>query len=204
MPISGFNPMAKGHIVQKLDELTDLETERIIEETLEGLNVSIVNAHNDKTIRVALNLADDLKGGWTNHYSTDFDSKFKLNAFVTRNFCVPYFWTSEVYSKELIKQRVLEYAFRTIYWTENTKPKTLEEHFQQELFVAKKTGIKPGIVDRKNYERLELFLAENKEEDDYSLIFNFFYGDRASKSLEFKTFGIEEYTGFDFAKDYVN
>jgi len=202
LPISGFNPMAKEHIIQKLDELIDLEAEKIIERTLEELNVSIANTQVDRTFKVVINLADDLKGGWTNHYTTDFDSKFKLNAFVTRNFCSPYFWSSENYSKELVKQRILEYAFRTIYWTENTKPITLEEHFQQELFVAKKLNTKSGTVDKENYEKLKLFFEVNREKDDYSLIFNFFYGDRVSKSLEFKTFGIGEYTGFHFAKDY--
>ncbi len=45
------------------------------------------------------------------------------------------------------------------------------------------------------------YYEENKEADDYNLIFNFFYGDDASQSLSYPRFGIKDMTGFDLAKD---
>lgn len=102
-PIGGFNPMAKEHALQKIKELKSLQAENIIAETLNELNKKIKSDHS-RTIKVILNLADDLKGGWTNRYTTDFDSKFKINALVTRNFCTPFFWTSEDYNPNLKKK----------------------------------------------------------------------------------------------------
>lgn len=198
MPISGFNPMAKPHVHQKLMELKDLEAEKVMAEALVELN-STLETSNDKIIQVVLNLADDLKGGWTNHYTTDFDSKFKLNAFVSRNFCTPYFWTSENYTKELIRQRTLEYAARTLYWIQNSKPVTLADHLRQEVFVVEKTCSKQEISEV-DVHFIHEFYEENKDEDDYSVLFNFFYGDEASKSLEYPQYGIGEIRGFDFAR----
>lgn len=202
LPISGFNPMAKEHVVEKLDELIHLKAEDIIAQTLDKFNTRKENTKTDRTIKLVLNLADDLKGGWTNYYTTDFDSKFKLNPFVTRNFCVPYFWTSENYTEEMIIERTLAYVFRTVYWMENSKPISLEEHLQQEVYVAKRTKAKSTLIDKDKYTNIEAFFARNMDKDDYNLIFNFFYGDKASKSLGFKTFGINAYTGFHFAIDY--
>ena len=50
-------------------------------------------------------------------------------------------------------------------------------------------------------ETTEDFYKKNRNSDHYNLIFNFFYGDEASKSLEFPTFGINsEINGFDYAR----
>ncbi len=78
MPISGFNPMAKEHILQKLTELKTLNAEEIIHETLFELNNKLTHQPNDKIFKVALNLADDFKGGWTNHLQPIMTVSLKL------------------------------------------------------------------------------------------------------------------------------
>jgi len=94
LPISGFNPMAKDHILEKITQLQNLGAEKLILSVINKYNSTLKSPQNN-TIKIVLNLADDLKGSWTNSYSTDYESKFKLNGFIKRNFCVPYFWTSE-------------------------------------------------------------------------------------------------------------
>jgi len=63
MPISGFNPMAKEHVVIKLAELKELQAEKIIAETLAGLNKKLTRQVNKNIFKVALNLSDDPAGG---------------------------------------------------------------------------------------------------------------------------------------------
>lgn len=200
LPISGFNPMAKEHVIAKLKELKSLKTESLISNTLTELNKELSEISTDKTFSVLLNVADDLKGGWTNHYTTDFDSKFKLNALVERNFCTPYFWTSEAYTEELIIQRTKEYAYRTVFWLQNGKIKTLKDYVEQEKCVAHKTN-KPKIdYEADEYEKLYKYYIKNQNEDDYNIIFNFMYGDEVCNSLAYPTFGLKsELNGFDFA-----
>lgn len=199
LPIGSFNPMAKEHVVQKLVELRALRAEQIIQDTLEDINKT-VTGEDPRVFRVSLNLADDLKGGWTNSYTTDYDSKFKINALVTRALCTPYFWTREQYTESLIRSRTFEYAFRTIYWLNKPKPETLNDHVDQEIYVAEQSNPTADTIDANEFERLDNFYQKYQTSTDYHIIFNFFYGDEACRSLEFATFGVDgEANGFDYA-----
>jgi hypothetical protein len=201
LPIAGFNPMAKGHILQKLIELKELKAEQVVQDTLQSINITLTGEQDPRTFKVVLNLADDLMGGWTNRYTTDYDSKFKINALVTRTFCTPFFWTSESYTEQLVRSRTLEYTSRTIYWLTNPKPKTLKDHIEQEIYVAEMSKLNSDNFDANDFELLDNFYSRYQESDDSGIVFNFLYGDSASKSLEFSTHGITgKANGFDYAK----
>ena len=107
-------------------ELKKLDAEKIIEETLNDLNENNLSKNSNRNFKVAINLSDDLKGGWTNRFTSDYDSKYKINGLFSRNFCTPIFWSSEIFTEDIIRQRTLEYTFRTVYWLNNPKPKTLK------------------------------------------------------------------------------
>ena len=175
IPISGFNPMAKPHLLEKLSELKAIQAETIVEKTLFDLNRQFKPAKKAPVFKVALNVLDDSKGGWTNRFTSDYDSKFKMNALVKRQFCTPIFWSSEPYSEALVQQRTLECAFRTIHWLNHSKPCTLKEHVEQEKFAAQKSRVV--------FAKAADFYAKYCESDSYHIIFNFLYGDEASKSL---------------------
>ena len=199
LPIAGFNPMAKDHVLAKIEDLERLNAELIMKEVILNLNLKLESVdHAD--IEVVLNLADDLKGAWTNHYSTDYESKFKTKGTLNRNFCTPYFWSSEVFTEEQVQQRTKEYLYRALYQLDNNAILSLEHHFNQELFVAKNCLINEEVLEPMNIEAIESFYSEHKYSESYDLIFNFFYGDKGSESLGYKTYGIETITGFEFAK----
>ncbi len=199
IPISGFNPMAKEHLLDRLKELKNLGAEQIIEESLNDLNDHNFSKDSNRNFKVSINLSDDLKGGWTNRFTSDYDSKFKINGLFSRNFCIPIFWSSEIFTKDIIRERTLEYTFRTVYWLSKPKPKTLKEHLEQEIFVASQTK-KNGKVQEIDIIGLDKFYKSNEHTDNYHIIFNFFYGDKASASLGFPTYGtIEDVTGFDYS-----
>lgn len=197
-PIAGYNPMAKPAVLEKLQNLMALQAEALAAAELEVINQSLSD-QNEKTIQVALNLADDQGGAWTNFYTTDFSMKFQINPLVNRHFCAPYLWTSEQYSETLIRQRVRAAAFRTIYWLENGAPLNLAQHLASEVFVQSKTqpASKQFNLD---FSKTEAFYSANHLSEDYHLIFNFFYGDEASKLLGFTTYGRASNEGFAYAK----
>ncbi|MDA9774436.1 hypothetical protein N9B82_05725 [Saprospiraceae bacterium] len=196
VPIAGYNPMAKGHIVTKLNELISLDAEKITRDVLYAFNQDF-ETNEFGSIEVILNLADDLKGGWTNRFSTDYDSKFKLNALLERNFCSPFFWTSEEFSTEIIKIRVQEYALRSFYVLKNGRAKTLNEHINQEIFVA--SNSEDNYNDQIDSDAFR-YLKIHEEELDYNLIFNFLYGDEISKSLNYPIYGLQSFAGYHLAK----
>ncbi len=180
IPIGGFNPMAKDHAVAKLNELKQIGAEQVISETLNTVNEGRAGEY----IKVSLTLADDLMGGWTNRYTTDYQSKFKTGAIVKRNFCTPYFWTSEEYTSELIIDRTRAACYRFIYQKDYPKPETLQEHIEQELFVQENLGTKHALAVE-----LQAFYNDNKETTDLSIIMNFLYGDDAAASLGYTPLG---------------
>jgi len=199
LPISGFNPMAKEHILSKIDELEKLEAEKLMQKSIDEFNSALKKESSEEYL-VVLNIADDLKGAWTNYYSTDFDSKFKLNGLIARKFCLPYFWASENYSPGLIKRRTFAYMLRTIYRVDNLKPKTLEEHLKQEIYVATQIGQSNGEAENLDPKAIETFYRENRKSVEYDKIFNFFYGDKGSESLGYKKYGIQGLTGYGYAE----
>ena len=198
LPIGGYNPMGKEQVLQKLKTLIELGAEDLTEQALSVINREIAGIEHPD-VEVVINLADDLGGAWTNSYTTDFSTKFDLNALVKRNFCTPYFWTSEPFTEALIIRRTKEYLYRTLYWAQNSKPLSLKNHFEQEVFVQTKLKA-PGNYSDNQFKGISQFYQEHRHSEEYHLIFNFFYGDEASSSLAFTTFGIKKYEGFLYAK----
>jgi len=118
---------------------------------------------------------------------------------VNRQFCTPFFWTSETFTTAIIKERTLEYAFRTIYRATNPTPETLGEHIEQEKFVAKNNNKEP--VRKIDIVALDLFFKQYRHSESYHIIFNFFYGDNASTFMQFPTFGVKkDMAGFEYTK----
>ncbi len=198
LPIAGYNPMGADHILSKINELQDFDAEQIIQEELENINTNI-NSKKDQSIQVVLNLADDIGGAWTDRYTTDFSSKFEIQAFVKRNFCAPYFWTSETYTKQLIIQRTREYAYRTLHVIEKGKPTTLKDHIQQEIYVQIHSN-NTFQISEDNFSEIKKYYIQNADSDEYNLIFNFFYGDEASESLAYKIYGTEKDAGWNYVR----
>jgi hypothetical protein len=79
LPIGGFNPMAKEHILEKLEEFKKINAEQIIKEALDHLNLDGFAKSTSRDFKVAINVSDDLKGGWTNRFTSDYDSKFRFS-----------------------------------------------------------------------------------------------------------------------------
>lgn len=199
LPIAGFNPMAKEHILQKIHELESFKAEEIIEDTIQSFNSDIKDS-TQITITTVLNLADDKKGKWTNFYSTDFESKFNIYGIVSRNFCVPYFYTSETFTEVSLRVTAREYLSRTLYRKTHPQPITLEDYLNQEVFVANMNIEGRKFINTDELEEIDVHYALNKLSEEYPLIFNFFYGDVGSQSLGYKEYGIKSFTGFDYSQ----
>lgn len=176
-PVAAYNPMAKAHVVAQMETLMAMGAEAIMTEALAAFN----QEHRTKDFGVYLNLADDLLGGWTNRYTTDYDSRFKLNALVSRSFCTPILWSSERFTPELISSRTLAAARRTVYWLQHPQPRSLAEHLEQEIFATEQ----PFMPLNKAH---QAWLEEQAGTDNYAVIFNFLYGNQASVSLGMETF----------------
>ncbi len=198
LPLGGFNPMGKEHVLAKLRELQALNVEEIMLETIQQWNAEHAKPAEETVFQVAFNLSDDLKGGWTNRFATDYDMKFNCAGLVNKKFCTPIFWSSEEFSLQLIRERTRASLVRTHYFLNQRKPKTLSDHVAQERYVncfAPKTDAAP-LTD---FDAMHLYYQEHAHSESYAIIFNFFYGDEACKALGFPHYGIHEtMAGFRF------
>jgi hypothetical protein len=89
-------------------------------------------------------------------------------------------------------------VWRSIYWVSNRKPIRLKDYVAQETFVATNVR-KKSNQPKSDFKNLTVWYQLQQDNDDYTVIFNFFYGDAASKSLGVPTFGVEEgKTGFEY------
>lgn len=197
MPVGGYNPMAKSHVLHKLKELKALQAEDIIARVCEEVN-GMVKIRD--TFKVSLTLADDLMGGWTERYSTDYSSRFKLNAMIKRHFCCVYLYTTENVSPDAIINRTKAYIHRTLYWLDHPKPATLADHIQQETAMAK--AIKSEhLLSSAEFDECRRLYDLLKTSTEYPVIFSFLYGDKAAKALGYTPLGLsDEYAGYRFAQ----
>jgi hypothetical protein len=201
MPVTFFNPMGKEHVLKKLMELNDLNAEGLIQETLTAINKSAAAFAVSAEINVSLALADDMGGGWTNRFTTDYDSKFNINDLLKRNFCNPVFWVSEQYSSAVIKERTADYCYRILYRLTAPQPFTLEDHIQQEIFVAQHNQFSSQDKPICDFHSMDIYYNKYKEMSQPPTIFNFLYGDEACKELGHASYGIKyPFAGYSYAR----
>jgi hypothetical protein len=201
LPLAGFNPMAYEHVHFKLLELQTFQIEKRLEGILNYWNARHEKPNDTLVFRVAFNLADDLKGGWTNRFTTDYENKFNQQGLVNLKFCTPLFWVSERYSPVLIEERTLAALYRTKYRLDHGTPKTLIDHVRQERFIARHAT--ELDADKLIYfDAVQKHFFQHASSDNYPAIFNFFYGDDASQSLGFPVYGVKEkMAGFRYCQE---
>ncbi|BDI29962.1 hypothetical protein CCAX7_20130 [Capsulimonas corticalis] len=174
LPIGLYNPMARGHVLEKLEEFAALDAETIMAATAKEI---APRETVDRRFQVALSLADDIGGGWTNRYTTDYAARFQFRAMLRRGFRTPLFWASEAVTVDLIAERTREELRRTIYQCEHGEPKTLEEHVRQEAFAAGAADAAPPPGP------LQDLYDARRGAADHPTIFAFLYGDAAAREL---------------------
>ncbi len=186
LPIGVYNPMAREHVLARLQLMKQLGAEDQL-----AVEIRAINQRSDapnETVQVGIGLADDLGGGWTNRYSTDYQHKFKTRALLVRRFCTPVFWTSEPFSPAQAVSRSREYLHRFIYQQQHGMPVTLADHIRQEGTVLRQSGPLVPVPPESLSVARSLF-EENRHTDDYPFIFTFLYGDAAAATFGYRPIG---------------
>ncbi len=197
LPIASFNPMGNQVASAQLNKLIELGAESILNEVIDETNDNI-NIDN-RVIQVAINLVDDVEGSWSEHYTTDYKSKFEFVNLLNRGFCTPIFWTSEVLSEINIRERIIEYLRRTMFWVENGQPQSLQDCLDQEVYVQ--SGLdNSSALNESELKFLKGFLKQYGQTQDAILIYNFFYGDEGSENLSYIKCCIKRNGGFEYSK----
>ncbi len=198
--LSGYNPMGKAHVLDKLTELSEQKAENIAQKVIAEIN----KQHKlPFTFHVALVLADDEKGGWTNHFSTHYDSFFKLKYPLSHGECTPFFWTSENFDAEKIEYRIKIYLLNSIYQLQYGAPKTLREHVAAVCWAQQKSGQNAPSITNLAFQNVQFCFQKHADSEHRNIIIPFLYGDQAATNLGYPPLGIDYFQGFDTAQRLI-
>jgi hypothetical protein len=93
LPLTALNPMGREHVAAAIDRMIELGIEDGASEAASEAQRRL--AAVEDSLRVAVVVADDLKGGWTNRYFTEMANRFERKYEVEHGWATVLFWTSE-------------------------------------------------------------------------------------------------------------
>ena len=78
LPLVAMNPMGKEHVPALIDQYLALDAEGIAAAAVEA--AAAHTPEGDREYRVGLVVSDDLKGGWTNRWASEFGHRIEAAA----------------------------------------------------------------------------------------------------------------------------
>ena len=132
LPLVAMNPMGRDHVPALLDRLLAVGADGA------GAVAMLAAAERPATrrvsgrYRVALVVADDAHGGWTNRYQSEFDHRFGGEALYKRGWITGLLWTSEEPSAEAAGREVATAIHRLAHIRRRGPATTLEAMLAQE------------------------------------------------------------------------
>jgi hypothetical protein len=152
-PLVLMNPMGRDHVAALLDALLALDADGIGARVTAEAAAQL--AEEPGEFKVALVVADDLMGGGTNRYATEFSLRFPGGSTSprplprwTKHFWVTgVLWSSEAPSERAVREAILTAAHRVAYWHRNGPARTLRAMLAQEGHVLARAGCTGSVLD---------------------------------------------------------
>jgi hypothetical protein len=165
IPMLLMNPMGKGHVAALLDALTALDADGVAARAAEA--AAIRRAEEPGECKVALVVADDLRGGGTNRFDYEFTLRFgPADRRLPTGSSAPvgqdlprwskYFWlscvlwSSEAPSERAVREAVLTAAHRVAYVQRHGPAGSLRDMLAQEGHVLAVAGCAGPVLDQED------------------------------------------------------
>jgi hypothetical protein len=197
LPLAVLNPMAKGHVAARLEQLLEGGAETLAAAAVAQANARLKPA---PPISLALVVADDVAGGWTDRYLTDAAHRFEPGE-LRYGFATVLLWASESYTATSLTEQVLAACHRTARLLEHGSPKTLRQMLVQEGEAAAFAGARsPGLdADELTYTRA--VVTPHLDTTSFPVAFACLYGDAAARSVGYAPLGLSDGAGYALALD---
>jgi hypothetical protein len=199
LPLVAMNPMGKDHLPPFLDKLlewdADGEAARATAEAQSSLQAE------PGVYKVCLVVSDDLRGGWTNRYTAEFDYRFRQKAYYKRGWIAGILWTSESYAPEQVREEVRLCLFRAAYIQQHGYSRTLNEMLAQESYAMKMAGSTAPTLDPDDLAYTREVLASYLDKTDQPTLIAALYGDAAAHQLGYPPLGLSPRAGLALALD---
>ena len=198
LPLVAMNPMGKDHIPALIDQYIALDAERIAEEAT-AKAVALQTSLSEREFKVSLVVSDDLKGGWTNRWASEYGHRIESQAFLKRGFITALLWTSEPASAQTVRDAVLTAIYRAEYLQTHGFPATLGGMLEQEGYATARAGCTTPALDADDLAYTRTVIAPHLGATDRATIIACLFGDPAANALGYPPQGLSERAGFALA-----
>ena len=194
LPLVAMNPMGKDHVPALLDEYLALGAEPIAEAAVRSATAAF-----DTAYRVALVVSDDLKGGWTNRWASEFSHRIESAAITKRGWLVGILWTSEPASAQNVREAVLTSIYRADYLQTHAAPRTLGEMLDQEGYAMARAGCVTPQLDDDDLAYTRSVIKPHLDATDRATVIACLFGDPGAIALGYAPQGLSERAGLALA-----
>ncbi len=197
VPLSAFNPMGKQHVADLLDAYLAMDADSLAASALLGISDELPTS--ETRWKIALVLADDAEGGWTNRYATEFDHRYKGKANYRRGWTIGMLWTSESADEERVRIEVRAALARAVHVAAHGHASTLGEMLDQSGFVAAIAKVRSQEMDEEEAEYTRQIIQPYLESESKAVQIACLFGDSAADQLGYERFGLCERAGLRLA-----
>jgi hypothetical protein len=163
LPTLGImNPMGKAHIPAMLDALIAMDADTVASQAIAELLDQFEK--DSGTFKLGLVVADDLMGGWTNRYTSEFSARFEIEKTLKRGWLSGILWTSEIPSLQKVREEALTTVYRATYIQRHGFAHTLQEMLNQEGYAMAMAGCTQPSLDDDDIAVLGLVRHTSKTE----------------------------------------
>lgn len=197
LPLAPMNPMGKEHVSALLDEYVSLDADRLAAQAVREVEVHLNQVSGN--FKVALVMADDAMGGWTNRYASEYYLRFGNKPYHKRGWITGILWTSETPNAQSTRAEVLTAVFRTAYIQQHGFAHTLGEMLAQEGYAMVQANYTAPTLADDEVEYTREVIAPHLNSKDYPTIFSCLFGDNAANLLGYDPLGLSERAGLMLA-----
>ncbi|HZN57027.1 MAG TPA: hypothetical protein VFD71_03050 [Planctomycetota bacterium] len=213
-PLGIMNPMGREHVTALLDALLELDADGIGARAAAEASAALREISGE--CKIALVVADDLMGGWTNRHDYEFQlrfgaglgslerdpdapSGFRLPRWLKDLWLIGVLWSSEPASARAVREAILLPAYRFAYVDRHGPARTLRERLVQEGHVMAAAGCAGPVLEDDDIDYTREVLAPFLDAEDKRTCIECLFGDAAARTLGFTPRGLSPWAGLALA-----
>ena len=193
LPLVAMNPMGKDHIPALIERYLALDAEGIAAQAIEEAGALRTD------YKVCLVVSDDLKGGWTNRWASEFGHRIEGAAITTRGFLTAILWTSEEPTATGVREAVLTSIYRAEYLQTHAAPTTLGDMLAQEGHAMARAGCTTPSLDEEDLAYTRSVIEPHLSATARATVIPCLFGDAAADALGYPPQGLSDRAGFALA-----
>ena len=194
LPLVAMNPMGKDHVPALVEQYLALGAEQVAADAVAGVTASF-----SADYRVCLVVSDDLKGGWTNRWASEFSHRIEGAAITKRGFLTGILWTSEPASALAVREAVLTSVHRAEYLQTHPAPHTLGEMLSQEGYAMARAGCAAPTLDAEDLAYTRSVIEPHLSATARATVIPCLFGDAAAEALGYPPQGLSDRAGLALA-----